>query len=102
MKEGEYWGKRDQDDVNDVCLAALEYGSAFFDTAEVYQAGRSEESLAAALSAAPSALSGKAVVATKIQPQNCGDVRRYLDASLRPVFDIIECFTWKLPFLFTC
>ena len=66
---------------------ALEYGNAFFDTAEVYQAGRSEESLAAALSAAaaaPSALSGgEAVIATKIQPQNCGDVRGYLDASLR-------------------
>ena len=81
--EGEYWGRRDQEDVNDVCLAALEYGSAFFDTAEVYQAGRSEESLAAALSAAPPALSGKAVIATKIQPQNCGDVRSYLDASLK-------------------
>ena len=46
FQEGEYWGKREQEDVNDVCLAALEYGNAFFDTAEVYQAGRSEDSLA--------------------------------------------------------
>ena len=39
--------------------------------------------MAAALSAAPASLSGKAVIATKIQPQNCNDVRGQLEASLR-------------------
>ena len=46
----------------------------------------------AALSAAPSSLAGKAVIATKIQPQNCGDVRDYLDASLRRVFALTVYF----------
>ena len=48
-----------------------------------FQDGRSEESLAAALSSAPSSLAAQAVVATKILPQNCNDVRGQLEASLK-------------------
>jgi hypothetical protein len=41
--------------TNEIVAAALAYGPTFFDTAEAYQAGRSESALAVALKAAGSA-----------------------------------------------
>lgn len=79
--EGEYWGERKQADINDLCLAALEYGPALFDTAEAYQGGRSESSLATALKSNGDAAK-QAIVVTKILPANCHDVRKHLEASL--------------------
>jgi aryl-alcohol dehydrogenase-like predicted oxidoreductase len=46
---GDYWGPQAQEDVNAVASAALDAGINFFDTAEGYNSGRSEEALAAAL-----------------------------------------------------
>jgi hypothetical protein len=57
------------------------HDTAFFDTAEAYQSGRSEEALAVALKNASGV--GKAIVTTKILPQNCLKIRETLEASLK-------------------
>lgn len=46
---GEYWGEQSPKDVDAVVQAALDLGVNFFDTAEVYNEGRSEEALGNAL-----------------------------------------------------
>ena len=46
---GDYWGPQAQSDVTAVANAALDAGINFFDTAEGYNEGRSEEALAVAL-----------------------------------------------------
>eukprot|EP00937_MAST-01D_sp_MAST-1D-sp2_P008233 g8233.t1 len=84
--EGEYWGQRDQAATDDIVKASLEYGPAFFDTAEAYQDGRSEEALGVALASAKETVrQGKAIVASKILPNNCapGQLREHLDATLQ-------------------
>lgn len=82
--DGEYWGERKQSDVNAIVKDALSKNrSVLFDTAEAYNAGRSETCLAVALkSAGEDAVKG-AVVASKILPQNCGQVRKHLEATLK-------------------
>ena len=46
---GDYWGPQAQKDVDAVAQAALDSGINFFDTAEGYNSGRSEEALGIAL-----------------------------------------------------
>jgi len=46
---GDYWGAQDQKDVDALVAAAIECGANFFDTAYMYNDGRSEESLGKAL-----------------------------------------------------
>ena len=41
---GEYWGQQNQDDVDRTVRRAVELGVNYFDSAEVYNQGRSEES----------------------------------------------------------
>lgn len=48
-QEGDYWGARDQRDVQRVVDLAIELGANFFDTAYGYNDGRSEISLGQAL-----------------------------------------------------
>ncbi len=79
--QDDYWGQQDQQAVNEVVSAALDQGINYFDTAEGYNEGRSEESLA-------QALSGKreqAVISTKITPSNTepATLRQHCEASLR-------------------
>jgi myo-inositol catabolism protein IolS len=50
---GEYWGDQNQKDVNDVVHASVDLGINYFDTAEVYNEGRSESSLGEAISSTP-------------------------------------------------
>ena len=45
---GEYWGAQDQIEVERVVRAAVEIGITYFDAAEAYNDGRSEESLGTA------------------------------------------------------
>ena len=47
--EGDYWGAQDQRDVERLVHAAIDRGVNFFDTAYMYNNGRSESSLGAAL-----------------------------------------------------
>ena len=46
---GDYWGPQSQSDVDAVVHKALDLGINYFDSAEAYNEGRSEESLGKAL-----------------------------------------------------
>ncbi|MCK4750669.1 MAG: aldo/keto reductase [Bacteroidales bacterium] len=65
---GEYWGPSDQGEVNQVVYTAFDHGINYFDTAEIYNDGRSEVSLGTALKGIPR---DKVLIGTKIAPSNC-------------------------------
>lgn len=65
---GNYWGKQDQKDVNEVVHASADLGINYFDTAEVYNEGRSESSLGEAIREIHR---DKAVIGSKVSPSNC-------------------------------
>jgi aryl-alcohol dehydrogenase-like predicted oxidoreductase len=77
----DYWGAQEQTEVERIVHAALDMGVNYFDSAEMYNEGRSEESLGKALGARRD----EAVIGTKILPQNCSreGVREHCEASLR-------------------
>ena len=62
---GEYWGPQDQAEVDAVVRGAFELGVNYFDTAEVYNEGRSESSLGRALRDLPR---DRVVIGTKVSP----------------------------------
>jgi len=62
---GAYWGPQDQADVDAVVRRAFDLGVNYFDTAEVYNEGRSESSLGLALRGLPRA---RVVIGTKVSP----------------------------------
>ena len=64
---GDYWGPRSQDEVDRVVRRAVELGVNYFDTAEAYNDGRSEESLGIAIRGLPR---DKLVIGTKVSPSN--------------------------------
>ena len=78
---GDYWGPQAQEDVDAVAHAALDHGINFFDTAEGYNEGRSEEAVGRALKGRRS----EAIVATKISPNNTEPtvLREHCEDSLR-------------------
>ncbi len=78
--EESYWGKQEQSAVNEVVAAALDRGINYFDTAEGYNAGRSEEALGVALKGRRD----EAVISTKIGPDNTAPavLREHCEASL--------------------
>jgi myo-inositol catabolism protein IolS len=79
--EDDYWGAQEQADVERIVNAALDMGVDYFDTAEMYNDGRSEESLGRALKSRRS----EAVIGSKIIPQHCSreGVREHCEASLK-------------------
>jgi len=79
--EDDYWGYQDQKQVEAVVRSALDHGINFFDTAEAYNDGRSEQSLGQALKGRRD----QAVVATKVSPANTEPrtLREHCEASLR-------------------
>jgi aryl-alcohol dehydrogenase-like predicted oxidoreductase len=80
--DGEYWGPQSQKEVNEVVRCAVEQGCNFFDTAEVYNKGASEESLGQALKGIPR---DGVIIATKVNPSNTAPARlvKHCEASLR-------------------
>jgi aryl-alcohol dehydrogenase-like predicted oxidoreductase len=64
---GSYWPRLPQETANEIVAASLAAGVNWFDTAEIYGGGRSEATLAAALTAA-GRKNGDVVVATKWFP----------------------------------
>jgi aryl-alcohol dehydrogenase-like predicted oxidoreductase len=78
---GDYWGKQNQKDVNTVVHKALDLGINYFDTAEMYNDGRSEESLGEALRERRD----EAIIGTKVSPTNIKPkiLLKHLNASLR-------------------
>ena len=75
---GDYWGAQAQSDVTAVANAALDAGINFFDTAEGYNSGRSEEALAVALKGRRH----EAVIGTKVSSPNPTAIRERCEASL--------------------
>lgn len=65
---GEYWGVQNQKDVNDVVHASVDQGVNYFDTAEVYNEGRSESSLGKAIKGLPR---NEFLIGSKVSPSNC-------------------------------
>ncbi len=76
---GDYWGPQAQSDVTAVANAALDVGINFFDTAEGYNEGRSEEALGIALKGRRD----EAVIGTKVSTPDPAAVRERCEASLR-------------------
>jgi myo-inositol catabolism protein IolS len=78
---GEYWGRQAQADADEVVRRAFELGITYFDTAEVYNSGRSESSLGRAIKGIPR---DKIVIGTKISPSNTAPetLARHCEASL--------------------
>jgi aryl-alcohol dehydrogenase-like predicted oxidoreductase len=79
---GEYWGAQDQKDVNSVVHASVGLGINYFDTAEVYNEGRSEASLGEAIIGIPR---DRLLIGTKVSPSNCykETLIKHCEASLR-------------------
>jgi len=92
----DYWGLQDQKDVDAVVHKALDYGINYFDSAEAYNQGRSEESLGKALKGRRH----EAVIGTKISPSNTQPsvLREHCDASLaRLQTDYIDIYIVHWP-----
>ena len=93
---GDYWGPQAQEDVDAVAHAALDNGINFFDTAEGYNEGRSEEAVGRALKGRRD----EAVIATKISPNNTEPtmLREHCEASLdRLQTDYIDIYIVHWP-----
>ena len=78
---GDYWGAQEESDVRAVVHAALDHGVTYFDVAETYNAGRSEESLGRALKGRRA----EAVIGSKVSPSHTEPavLRAHCEASLR-------------------
>ena len=79
---GAYWGSCDQADTDAVVHRAVELGITYFDAAEAYNEGRSEESLGKALRGIPR---DRVIIGTKVSPSNCyaDTLPTHCEASLR-------------------
>jgi myo-inositol catabolism protein IolS len=79
---GEYWGRHEQSDADAVVRRAVELGITYFDTAEVYNDGRSEASLGRALRGLPR---DRVSIGTKVSPAHVQPdvLPRRCEASLR-------------------
>lgn len=77
----DYWGPQNQAETDRLVARALDLGCVYFDTAEVYNQGASEEALGRALKGRRS----EAIVGSKIPPIFCrrATLRTHCEASLR-------------------
>jgi myo-inositol catabolism protein IolS len=95
---GEYWGmEHDQKIIDQVVSHAVDLGVNYFDTAEVYNEGRSESSLGLALK---NVQREKVIVGTKIAPSNCysGQITKHCEASLSKLnTDYIDIYMLQWP-----
>ena len=79
---GDYWGDVAQEDADRAIRVAMDAGISYFDTAELYNEGRSELSLGKAIRGLPR---DKMVIGSKVGPQNCypGTLEEHCEASLK-------------------
>lgn len=94
---GQYWGKQEQSDVNDVVHAAVDCGVNYFDTAEAYNEGRSETALGIALQGLRR---DRLFIGSKVTPANCypGVLEAHCEASLRRLnTDYIDLYMLHWP-----
>jgi aryl-alcohol dehydrogenase-like predicted oxidoreductase len=92
----DYWGPQDERDAADAVSAALDDGITYFDTAEMYNDGRSEESLGRALRGQRQ----KAIIGSKVSPANTAPavLREHCEASLRRLgVDAIDIYMVHWP-----
>jgi aryl-alcohol dehydrogenase-like predicted oxidoreductase len=85
---GAYWGDCRQADADAVVRRAVELGITYFDAAEAYNEGRSEESLGKALTGISR---DRVTIGTKVSPSNCYAevLPTHCDGSLRRLG--VEC-----------
>ncbi|MBN1864489.1 MAG: aldo/keto reductase, partial [Victivallales bacterium] len=97
---GEYWGHQDQSDVDKVVARAVDLGINYFDTAESYNDGASEESLGRALKG----LRGKVLIGTKVSPNHCyrDSLRASCEASLSRLGPVFKFQVQLVVSLFSC
>lgn len=94
---GSYWGPSNQQDTNRIVAEAVDYGINYFDTAEVYNDGRSEIALGKALR---HIRRDSVIVGSKIAPSNCypGEITRHCEASLsRLGLDYLDVYMLHWP-----
>ena len=92
---GDYWGPQAQSDVTAVAHAALDAGINFFDTAEGYNEGRSEEALGIALKGRRH----EAVIGTKVGTPDPSIIRERCEASLKRLqSDYIDIYMIHWPY----
>jgi aryl-alcohol dehydrogenase-like predicted oxidoreductase len=79
----DYWGLEFTDALaTELVSKSVDAGIYYFDTAEDYAKGASESQLGRALASLPADKRAKCVIGSKILPNNCGDVRGRLEATL--------------------
>ncbi len=94
---GDYWGELSQREAEAVVHRAVELGITYFDTAEVYNEGRSEAALGAALRGIPR---HKVILSSKVAPSNAAPatLAAHCDASLRRLgTDYIDLYMLHWP-----
>ncbi|MDP6439635.1 MAG: aldo/keto reductase [Candidatus Brocadiia bacterium] len=81
IADPDMWGPQDESDAVEAVETALEAGITFFDTAEIYGAGRSEELLGRVLAGRRD----QVVIASKVSPARLAlaDLKASCEASLR-------------------
>ena len=93
----DYWGDQDQEDVDRVVRRAVEMGVNYFDTAEAYNDGRSEESLRRAFKGLDR---DSVVIGSKISPSNAQPdvLPKHCEDSLRRLgVDTIDVYMMHYP-----
>lgn len=80
-KDNDYWGGYSEAEARNLIAACLDSGANYFDVAEAYNDGRSEEVLGRILAGQRH----RAIIGTKVLPQNCAPatLREHCEASLR-------------------
>ena len=91
------WGKVNEKEAIAAVNRALDLGVNFFDTADVYGLGRSEENLAKALGSRRHEviIATKAGVNWEIEPRG-GRARTFLDSSPKRIVEAVECSLRRL------
>lgn len=95
----DYWGLEfTQEMANDLLRRAAEGGVRFVDTAADYAKGGSEEQLGVALRALDPALRQRLVVASKVVPNQCGNILSALEGTLKRLqLEAIDLFQVHWP-----
>jgi len=94
---GAYWGECSQQDADAVVRRSVELGINYFDTAEAYNDGRSEESLGRAVKGLPR---DKLIIGTKVSPSHCytKTLPKHCEASLRRLgLDYVDIYMIHWP-----
>ena len=94
---GDYWGDVAQSDADRAIRVAMDAGITYFDSAELYNGGRSESSLGKAIKGIPR---DRVVIGTKVSPSNCyaGTLEEHCEASLKRLdIDYIDLYMVHWP-----